>query len=189
LQQEKPVKMTIPATHFKPANPPPGLQPYSKPQPWGMAPDMMLADVDTADEKLWAPVGPDTWSRPIHLNVTGGFYVHLLRVRRSGVLQRHRHSGQVHALVMKGSWYYLEHDWIAKENSYVFEPPGETHTLVVPDDCEEMVTLFTVHGALMYVDVDGKSTGYDDVFTRIEKYREHFEKVGLGSDHVKQFIR
>ena len=90
---------------------------------------------------------------------------------------------------MKGSWYYLEHDWIARENSYVFEPPGETHTLVVPDDCDEMVTLFTVHGALMYVDVDGKSTGYDDVFTRIEKYREHFEKVGLGGDHVKQFIR
>ena len=183
------MKMTIPPTHLKPANPPPGLQPYSKPQPWGMAPDMMLPDVDTDDERLWAPVGPDTWSRPIHLNVTGGFYVHLLRVRRSGVLQRHRHSGQVHALVMKGSWYYLEHDWIARENSYVFEPPGETHTLVVPDDCEEMVTLFTVHGALMYVDVDGKSTGYDDVFTRIDKYREHFEKVGLGSDHVKQFIR
>ncbi len=178
-----------PAMHLKPANAPAGLQPYSKPQPWGMAPDRMLPDVDTADEKLWAPVGPDTWSRPIHLNVTGGFYVHLLRVRRSGVLQRHRHSGQVHAIVMKGSWYYLEHPWIARENSYVFEPPGETHTLVVPDDCEEMVTLFTVHGALMYVDIDGRSTGYDDVFTRIEKYREHFERVGLGSDHVKQFIR
>ena len=180
---------TIPAAHRKPANPPAGLQPYAKPQPWGMAPDMMLPDVDTDDERLWAPVGPDTWSRPIHLNVTGGFYVHLLRVRRSGVLQRHRHSGQVHALVMKGSWYYLEHDWIARANSYVFEPPGETHTLVVPDDCAEMVTLFTVHGALMYVDTDGRSTGYDDVFTRIDKYREHFEKVGLGGDHVKQFIR
>jgi len=172
----------------KPAAPA-GLQPYARPQPWGMAPDMMLPDIDTADERLWAPVGPDTWSRPIHLNVTGGFYVHLLRVRRSGVLQRHRHSGQVHALVMRGSWYYLEHDWVAHENSYVFEPPGETHTLVVPDDCAEMVTLFTVHGALMYVDTEGRSTGYDDVFTRIEKYREHFDRVGLGADHVKQFIR
>ena len=165
------------------------LVPYAKPQPWGMAADMMMPEVATSDEKLWVPVGPDTWSRPIHLNVTGGFYVHLLRVRRSGVLQRHRHSGQVHAYVMKGSWYYLEHDWVAREGSYVFEPPGETHTLVVPDDCVEMVTLFTVHGALMYVDPQGVSTGYDDVFTRIEKYRAHFEAVGLGADHVKEFIR
>ena len=173
------------------AKPPlkPGLEPFSKPQPWGMAPDMMLPGIITDDERLWAPVGPGVWSRPIHLNVTGGFYVHLLRVRRSGVLQRHRHSGQVHALVLKGSWYYLEHDWVATENSYVFEPPGETHTLVVPDDCSEMLTLFTVHGALMYVDTEGASVGYDDVFTRIDAYRAHFEQVGLGADHVKRFIR
>jgi 2,4'-dihydroxyacetophenone dioxygenase len=165
------------------------LIPYAKPQPWGMVPDMMVPNIDTDDQNLWAPVAPDIWSRPIHLNVTGGFYTHLLKVKRSGVLQRHRHSGQVHAYVLKGSWYYLEHDWVAQAGSYVFEPPGETHTLTVPDDCTEMVTLFTVHGALMYVDPEGNSLGYDDVFTRIEKYRAHFEAVGLGGDYVKQFMR
>jgi 2,4'-dihydroxyacetophenone dioxygenase len=163
--------------------------PYAKPQPWGMASDMMIPDIDTEDQNLWAPVAPDIWSRPIHLNVTGGFYTHLLKVKRSGVLQRHRHSGQVHAYVLKGSWFYLEHDWVAQAGSYVFEPPGETHTLTVPDDCSEMVTLFTVHGALMYVDPEGNSLGYDDVFTRIEKYRAHFEAVGLGGDFVKKFMR
>ena len=77
--------------------------PYQKPQPWGMAPDMVHHDVMTQDERLWAPIAPGIWSRPIHLNVTGGFYVHLLRVKRSGLLQRHRHSGQVHAYVMRAS--------------------------------------------------------------------------------------
>ena len=143
---------------------------YRKPQPWGMSPDMVVKDVLTADERLWAPLAPDIWSRPLHLNPGAGFYVHLLRVRRSGVLQRHRHSGQVHAYVIKGKWYYLEHDWVADEGSYIFEPPGETHTLTVPDDCSEMITLFTVHGSLMYVDPDGNSIGYDDVFTRMDKY-------------------
>ena len=47
--------------------------------------------------------------------------------------------------------------------------------------CREMITLFTVHGSLMYVDPDGRSLGYDDVFTRIDRYREHFEAVGLGA--------
>jgi len=51
------------------------------------------------------------------------------------------------------------------------------------------VTMFTVHGALMYVDTQGHATGYDDVFTRIEKYRAHFEAVGLGADYVKNFMR
>jgi hypothetical protein len=41
----------------------------------------------------------------------------------------------------------------------------------------------------MYVDPQGNATGYDDVFTRIDKYRAHFESVGLGADHVKRFMR
>ena len=167
----------------------PRLVPYSKPQPWGMTPDIVINDVLTSDENLWAPVGDGIWSRPLQLNVTGGFYTHVLRVKRSGLLQRHRHSGMVQAYVIKGRWYYLEHDWVAEEGSYIFEPPGETHTLTVPDDCQDMLTLFTVQGALMYVDPDGNATGYDDVFTRIEKYRAHFEAVGLGADYVKRFMR
>jgi 2,4'-dihydroxyacetophenone dioxygenase len=163
--------------------------PFRGAQPWGMSPDLVVAQALSGDETLWAPLAPDIWSRPLHLNPVSGFYVHLLRVRRSGVLQRHRHSGQVHAYVIKGRWYYLEHDWVAEEGSYIFEPPGETHTLTVPDDCAEMITLFMVHGALMYVDPDGRSVGYDDVFTRIEKYRAHFEAVGLGADYVKRFMR
>ncbi len=165
------------------------LIPYAKPQPWGMVGDMMIGAALSADERLWAPVGQDSWSRPLHLNVSAGYYVHLLRVRRSGLLQRHRHSGPVHAWVIKGRWRYLEHDWVAEAGSYVFEPPGETHTLTVPEGCSEMITLFTVHGSLMYVDPQGAATGYDDVFTRIEKYRDHFESVGLGADFVKQFMR
>jgi quercetin dioxygenase-like cupin family protein len=167
----------------------PDLTPYQKPQPWGMSPDMVVPDIDTADPRLWAELSPGLYSRPIHLNTSAGYYVHLLKVTRSGLLQRHRHSGAVHAYVLKGKWRYLEHDWVATEGAYIYEPPGETHTLVVPEDCNEMVTLFTVHGALMFVDPQGEATGYDDVFTRIEKYRIHFEKVGLGADYVKNFMR
>jgi quercetin dioxygenase-like cupin family protein len=63
--------------------------------------------------------------------------MNLLKMRKSGVLSRHRHPQAVHGLVLKGRWHYLEHDWVAEEGSYVFEPPGETHTLVVPDDVDE----------------------------------------------------
>ena len=165
------------------------LIPFQGQQPWGMKPDMVLNDIMTGDPRLWVPLSEHSWSRPLHLNVTAGFYVHILKVTKAGLIQRHRHSGAVHAYTLKGRWHYLEHDWVAEAGGYVFEPPGETHTLVVPEGCDEMMTLFFVHGSLMFVDPQGQATGYDDVFTRIDKYRAHFEAVGLGGDHVKHFMR
>ncbi len=165
------------------------LIPFQGQQPWGMKPDMVLNDIMTGDPRLWVPLSEHSWSRPLHLNVTAGFYVHILKVTKAGLIQRHRHSGAVHAYTLKGRWHYLEHDWVAEAGGYVFEPPGETHTLVVPEGCDEMMTLFFVHGSLMFVDPKGQTTGYDDVFTRIDKYRAHFEAVGLGGDHVKHFMR
>ena len=46
--------------------------------------------------------------------------------------------------MIKGRWKYLEHDWMAEEGSFVYEPPGEIHTLTVPDDCAEMITFFNI---------------------------------------------
>ena len=67
--------------------------------------------------------------------------------------------------------------------------PGEVHTLVVPEGVEEMMTLFHVTGGYTYVDPFGTPLGYEDVFTKIEAARVHFEKIGLGGDHVRRFMR
>ena len=45
---------------------------------------------------------------------------------------------------------------------------GETHTLVVPEDVQEMVTLFHIDGGYTYVDPYGAALGYEDVFTKLE---------------------
>ena len=60
---------------------------------------------------------------------------------------------------------------------------------MVDEDVEEMITLFHVNGTLLYMDEEGNTVGYDDVHTKIELAKTHFEKVGLGADYVKQFIR
>ena len=78
---------------------------------------------------------------------------------------------------------------VATEGSYVYEAPGETHTLVVDPDVEEMITMFQVNGAMIYVDPDGKCLGYDDVFTRLVKCRAHYAGNGLGAEYADQFIR
>lgn len=141
------------------------------------------------DEKYWVPQAKDVWFRPLLLNVSQGYFVNILRVRRSGILSRHRHSGPVHATTLRGKWHYLEHPWWATEGSYAFEPPGDIHTLEVPDGVEEMITMFHVTGAYIYVDPDGVPLGVEDVFSKLESARAHYKEVGLPDDYIDQFIR
>jgi 2,4'-dihydroxyacetophenone dioxygenase len=152
-----------------------------------MIPDIVTKAIPD-DERLWVPQAENVWFRPLLLNTVGGEWVNLLRVRRSGMLSRHSHPAPVHGYVIKGSWRYLEHDWVAREGGYVFEPPGEVHTLVCDYD-DEMITLFHVSGCLIYVDEAGQSCGYDDVHTKINLCRKHFAEVGLDEDVLQQFIR
>ena len=154
----------------------------------GIQPDIAI-DAIPADERVWVPQAPEVWFRPLLLNTVTGSWCNLLRVRKAGVLSRHIHPSVVVGYVIKGAWRYLEHDWVAHEGSFVYEPPGEIHTLVVPDDCTEMITFFNISGAMIYLDGEGRQTGYEDVFSKIEMCRAHYEAVGLGAAYVDQFVR
>lgn len=164
---------------------------FQLPQPDGMRPDLLFSgalDLDS-EEADWVPQSPGVAFKPLLLNTSQGYYVNILRVRSAGVLSRHRHSGPVHALTLRGRWHYLEHDWVAEAGDYAFEPPGETHTLVVPDDVSEMMTLFHVTGGYTYVDPWGVALDYEDVFTKLANARRHFEAIGRGADYVDRFVR
>ena len=163
--------------------------PYQRPMPLDAQSDIVVPKAIPDDERVWVPQAEGVFFRPLCLNISQGYWMNMLRVTRAGILSRHRHPNAVHGYVIKGRWHYLEHDWVATEGSYVYEPPGETHTLVVPDDVEEMITYFQVNGVMYYVDPYGKHLGYEDVFTKIDMCRKHYTKVGLGSDYVNQFIR
>ena len=164
---------------------------YRQPQPTAMLPDLLLGGVldPDAEPDAWVEQAEGVSFRPLLLCVSGGYYVNLLRVRKAGVLSRHRHSGPVHAFTLRGRWHYLEHDWVARAGDYAFEPPGETHTLVVPEGVEEMVTLFHVTGGYTYVDPDGAALGYEDVFTKLDNVIAHYEAKGLGRARAEALIR
>ncbi len=153
----------------------------------GIQPEIVTQAIPD-DERVWVPQADNVWFRPLLLNTVNGGWCNLLRVRRAGILSRHRHPMIVVGYVIKGSWRYLEHDWVATPGSFVYEPPGEVHTLTVDSD-DEMITFFNISGAMIYVDETGKPTGYEDVFTKIEMCRAHYRKVGLGDAYIDQFIR
>jgi 2,4'-dihydroxyacetophenone dioxygenase len=150
---------------------------------------LFISGADCEDERLWVPVGEGVAYRPLFLSVSQGLWTNVTRIRRAGIVSRHRHVGAVHGHTLKGSWRYLEEDWVATPGSYIFEPPGDQHTLVVDAHAGEMMTIFQIHGAMIYLDEAGATTGVEDVFTRIDQCRAHFESVGLGSAFADQFIR
>jgi 2,4'-dihydroxyacetophenone dioxygenase len=154
-----------------------------------LAPKDLVVQAIPSDERVWVPQADHVWFRPLMLNTLGGSWSNLLRVRRAGILSRHRHPAPVFGYVLKGSWRYLEHDWVARTGDFVFEPPGETHTLTVDADVEEMITYFQISGCMYYVDAKGNHTGFEDVFTKIDMCRKHYIASGLGENYVDQFIR
>ena len=77
---------------------------------------------------------------------------------------------------MRGHWRYLEHDWVAKPGTFIYEPAGEAHTLVITDDSPEpALILFIVEGGLIYLDkgVNGGFAAYEDGFTLLELTRKY----------------
>jgi 2,4'-dihydroxyacetophenone dioxygenase len=164
---------------------------YQLPQPAGVLRELVVpaALALDVDESCWIPQAEGVWFRPLLFGVGAGLYVNLLRVRAAGVLSRHRHNGPVHALTLRGQWRYLEHDWTAGEGHYVFEPPGEVHTLVVPDHVPEMIAWFCVSGGYTYVDPYGQATGYEDVYTKLERAQRHYRDTGRDPGELQRLVR
>jgi quercetin dioxygenase-like cupin family protein len=157
-----------------------------------MSPFMIREIVETAlpdDERVWVPQGEDAWFRPLMLDTVHNVTINVLRTRSKGVVSRHYHTSLVYGYVIRGAWRYLEHDWIATEGSFVMEPAGEVHTLVLDGLSEEMITLFVVHGALIHIDEHGKPTHFADCFQKIAMCDAHYRAVGLGPDYIRRFVR
>ena len=142
-----------------------------------------------ADDIPWVELGDGSLMQLLQVRIREGLWIVHTRFNPGYEVQTHRHTGPVFAHILKGRWHYLEHDWVAEEGGFAFEPPGETHTLVVPEGCDEMVTLFQVNGALVYVEQDGTAIGYDDVFTRLEGTRRHYESAGVDPQYLESLIR
>ena len=166
--------------------------PYQLPLPKEAQQDIVVPFAIPADERVWVPQAENVSFRPLCLNASQGYWTNLLRVRKSGVLSRHRHPQSVHGMVLKGRWRYLEHDWIAKPGTYIYEPAGEAHTLVITEDSPEpMMAVFVVGGGLIYLDkaVNGGFAAYEDGFSLLELTRKYYREAGLDVRELDALVR
>lgn len=152
------------------------------------SPDEIVELANSGDEREWVPAMQEgVHMRPLLFDTVRGAWVNVTRLRKQGFISRHAHPSPVHGFVISGQWHYAERDWVASAGSYVFEPPGDVHTLIA--DGDESLTLFWITGTLVELDENDNTVGYADVFTRIEQAARHYEEIGLGRDYVKRYIR
>jgi 2,4'-dihydroxyacetophenone dioxygenase len=132
-----------------------------------------------SDQLPWVPQGERVYFKPLRFDLISGRWVNLLKVVGGGKVNRHRHSGgQVLGYCIQGSWRYLEREWVARPGTFVYELPGDIHTLVVDGD-EGMMTLFLLEGVIQYLDDDDNVIAQDDVFTKLERYLTFCREQGI----------
>src|SRR5215207_2876935 len=91
------------------------------------------------------------------VDIEAGYWVVRLRSEPGRTIQRHRHTGEVFAFTLAGSWKYLEYpDEVNVAGSYLYEPAGSIHTLHVPASNTEVTDVwFVIHGANLNLDDAG----------------------------------
>jgi hypothetical protein len=150
-----------------------------------------MKNINLNDERFWIPYGEGVWFQACHFNVSAGGFAEVLKILPGKQLSSHYHTSTVHGFTLQGKWRYLEHEWIATPGSFIWEPPGEMHTLVVPEDSPEpMMTFFVISGGIIYTDPEtGAFAGYDDGFTMLKRAREYYQEAGLDPALLDAIIR
>jgi len=148
----------------------------------------LVTEALPADEREWVPAArAGVWMRPLLFDTVRGAWSNIVRMRTEGFISRHAHPAPVQGYVISGKWRYAEREWIATSGTFIYEPPGDIHTLTALPG--ESLTLFWITGAMIELDENGQTIGYADVFARIEQASRHYAGNGLGGDYVRKFIR
>jgi 2,4'-dihydroxyacetophenone dioxygenase len=165
------------------------IKPITKVFQTDALPEVYTSDAPTDDERFYVPLTDTVSTRPLWISPTQNRWCDVLYAKGAGLVNRHYHPQQVFAYTISGKWGYLEHDWVATAGDFVYEAPGEAHTLVAYEHDEPMKVLFNVTGPLIWLDEDGEPSGHFDVFDYIGLCRAHYEEVGLGAGAVDALFR
>jgi len=155
----------------------------------GALPEVYLSKVAEGDERYFVPFSETVSSKPLWISPQRNMWADVLMAKAAGLVNRHYHPHQVFAYTISGKWGYLEHEWTATAGDFVYEPPGESHTLVAYDSDEPMRVFFVVQGPLIWLDENGNGVSQYDVFDYVAAAKAHYEKVGIGAKYVDSLLR
>lgn len=166
-----------------------GIKPIPQAFRPGALPESYQPNIAEGDPKYWVPISETVSSKPVWISPSRNMWADVLMATEAGLVNRHYHPHPIWAYTISGKWGYLEHEWTATAGDFIYETPGESHTLVSYEHEDPMKVFFVVSGPLMWLDEEGKTIGHYDVFDYVQAARDHYEEVGIGADYVDTIIR
>jgi len=128
----------------------------------------------------WVTVLPGIELKVLRVVESTGIWVVRNRFAPGTSLEPHRHTGEVHAFTLAGSWRYAEYGVDYPAGTYVHEPAGSVHTLTVPDTAATTAdVVFVMQGANLVLGPAGDIVRVDDGPTTLAFYRMLCESLGL----------
>ena len=106
-------------------------------------------------------------------DIEGARFAVRIRFAPGILLPPHKHTGEVHAFTLAGEWSYLEHpnNPPNRAGSYLFEPPGSTHTLKVADRNKgDTDVVFIVYGAMIHLGPQGEVLAVGDAESHLRDW-------------------
>ena len=137
------------------------------------------------DELPWLDDGQGTELKLLVAKVEEGLWIVRARFAPGVEVQTHRHTGQVYAYTLSGSWHYAESEYVNRAGSFLYEPAGSIHTLLVsPDNTEPTDVWFQIYGANLNLDEDGNVESVTDAGSVLEDYLQRCEAAGYPAPPV-----
>ncbi len=121
----------------------------------------------------------------MQVDIEAGLWVIRTKFNPGYRVQTHKHTGVVFAFTMSGSWKYEEYPEVNTAGSYLYEPAGSTHTLIVPETNTDVTDVwFAIYGANLNLDEAGNITSIIDAGGILQAYLLLAEAQGLGRPDV-----
>lgn len=152
---------------------------------------MAIVDIPRAlhrgqEELPFVDIGEGSTLQLLQVDIEAGLWVIRNHFQPGYRVPTHKHTGEVYAFTQSGAWKYEEYpDEVNTAGSYLFEPAGSVHTLVVPADNTEVTDVwFAIRGANLNLDADGNvESVFDAGFIR-DSYFMLCEAQGLPRPNV-----
>lgn len=137
------------------------------------------------DDLPWVDNGEGTELKVLVAKVKEGLWIVRTRFAPGVAVQTHKHTGPVYAYTLSGAWHYAESEYVNRAGSFLYEPAGSQHTLLVPEDNDEVTDVwFQIFGANLNLDADGGVESITDAASVLASYRHMCVRDGHGEPAV-----
>ena len=145
--------------------------------------DVIPTAIHRGESELpFVDVGDGTHLQVLQVDVEKGLWVVRTRYEPGVTIARHKHTGEVFAFTIAGSWKYLEYPEVNRAGSYLYEPAGSVHTLQCIEDNTRV--WFHMYGVNLNLDADGNVESVADGAGTLAFYLAMCEEMGLPRPNV-----